>query len=157
VTPAASATVEVAAPAAAVWALLVDLDSLAALAEEAESMTWRRGTSAAPGAVFTGRNRHGRRRWSTTCTVTDADPGRRFAFDVTSGPLPIARWQYDVEPLAAVDGRERCRVTESTWDQRPAWFRRPGGWLTGTPDRQRASQQHIETTLARLRTRAEAG
>jgi hypothetical protein len=151
-----SESVDVDAAAADVYALVSDLDSMASLAEETEEMTWAEGSSAQPGAVFRGSNRNGRKTWSTTCTVTDADPGRRFAFEVTAGRLPIARWQYDVEPLADADGRARCRVTESTWDKRPGWFKRPGGWLTGVADRDTASREHIRATLARLKARAEA-
>ena len=150
-----SDSVEVDASAGAIYALLSDLDSLASLAEETESMTWTTGTRAEPGAVFTGSNRNGAKTWSTTCTVTDADPGHCFAFEVKAGLLKIARWQYDVEPLAAVDGQDRCRVTESTWDRRPGWFKKPGGWLTGVPDRETASREHIAATLARLKATAE--
>lgn len=153
--PSASATVELDASAAAVWALVTDLDALADLAEETETMTWTRGSTAVTGAVFTGRNRNGSRSWSTTCTVTDAEPGRRFAFDVRAGPLPIARWVYDVQPLDPSGGQDRCRVTESTWDRRPGWFKKPGGWLTGVKDRDRASQAHITLTLERLGSRLE--
>lgn len=145
-------TVEVDASAEKVYALLSDLDSLSLLAEETETMVWSTGTAAAPGARFKGSNRNGTKTWSTTCTVTDADPGHRFAFEVTAGPLKIARWQYDVEPL----GAERCRVTESTWDRRPGWFKKPGGWLTGVSDRTGASHDHIAATLARLKVSAEA-
>lgn len=153
--PSATVTVELDAAAVAVYALVTDLDALAALAEETEEMTWIRGTRAVPGAVFTGRNRNGRRSWSTTCTVTDAEPGRRFAFDVRAGPLPVARWQYDVSPLEESGSGPRCRVTESTWDRRPGWFKKPAGWLTGVPDRDSASHAHITLTLDRLRARVE--
>lgn len=145
----ASASVEVAAGAETAYAVLTDLDALADLAEETESMVWKRGAAPRPGAVFTGANRNGARTWSTTCRVTHAEPGRRFGFEVSAGPLRIARWQYDLEDL----GPDRCRVTESTWDRRPGWFKRPGGWLTGVQDRDRISQEHIEATLARLQDR----
>ncbi len=48
-------------------------------------MQLRKGDDVA--AVFNGRNG---KRWTaltTTCTVTDADPGRVFAFDVRSSAL----------------------------------------------------------------------
>ena len=64
------------------YALITDLPTLASLAEETETMQWRKGDAAAPGAVFTGHNRNGSQTWTTTCTVTDAEPGRVFAFDV---------------------------------------------------------------------------
>jgi hypothetical protein len=100
--------------------------------------------------VFKGRNRNGRRRWTTTCTVTDAEPGRTFAFDVKSVVIPVAHWRYD---LAATDGG--CTVTESTWDRRPGWFRKPGGMATGVMDRDSANAEHIRLTLERLKARAE--
>ena len=100
--------------------------------------------------MFKGQNRNGRRTWSTTCTVTDAEPGRVFAFDVRYTVLPISHWRYDIEPVD--DG---CRVTERTWDRRPAWFRKPAGWTTGVADRQSANLTHIQSTLQRLKQRAE--
>ena len=77
-------------------------------------MEWRKGSAVRPGAVFVGQNENSGRRWTTKCTVTDAEPGRVFAFDVRHTVVPIARWQYDI---VAADGG--CRVTESTWDRRP--------------------------------------
>jgi len=80
--------------------------------------------------VFAGHNQNGSKRWSTKCTVTDAEPGRLFAFDVRHTVFPIARWQYDI---VASDGG--CRVTE----------------------RVAANTKNIELTLQRLKRRAEAG
>jgi hypothetical protein len=148
--PSARASVEVAADAAAVYALITDLDTLAELAEETTRMRWVDGGAARAGAVFRGSNRNGWRRWTTTCTVTDAEPGRRFAFDVQHTVVPISRWQYDITPTA-----EGCTVTESTWDRRPAWFRGIAGLATGVPDRSTANTAHIEATLRRLKSRAE--
>jgi hypothetical protein len=116
-------------------------------------MSWQRGTCATPGAVFRGRNRNGVYRWSTRCTVTDAVPGRMFAFEVDL-PLPgtdIARWQYDI---VGADGG--CRVTESTWDRRSKAFAVVGRISTGTKDRDAANREHITATLGRLKARAEA-
>lgn len=135
-----------------VYRLLTDLPTLASLAEEAVAMEWRKGDAVRPGAVFVGRNENGDRRWSTTCTVTDAEPGRVFAFDVRYAMLPVARWQYDI---VSADGG--CRVTESTWDRRPGWFRKLAGKSTGVPDRAAANAEHIRLTLHRLKARAEAG
>ena len=147
-----TAAVQIDARPEEVYRLITDLPTLASLAEEAVAMEWRKGDAIRPGAVFTGHNEHGKRRWSTTCTVTDAQPGRRFAFDVRHLVIPIARWQYDI---AAADGG--CQVTESTWDRRPAWFRKLAGKATGVPDRPAANAEHIRLTLQRLKQRAEAG
>jgi hypothetical protein len=148
--PSARASVEVAADAAAVYALITDLDTLAELAEETTRMRWVDGGAARAGAVFRGSNRNGWRRWTTTCTVTDAEPGRRFAFDVTHTGVPISRWAYEITPTE--DG---CEVTESTWDRRPGWFRPLAKLATGVDDRGGTNAQHIEATLRRLKSRAE--
>lgn len=149
--PSATATVHIDAGPDVVYALITDLPTLAALAEETVAMQWRKGDSARPGAVFVGRNENGSRRWSTTCTVTDAEPAQVFAFDVRHTILPIARWSYDI--VAEGSG---CRVTESTWDRRPGWFRKLAGRATGVPDRAAANAEHIRLTLQRLKERAEA-
>ena len=128
--PSASATVEVAAAPEVVYSLVSDLASLAELAEETTVLRWRRGRHGRAGAVFRGTNRIGWRRWSTTCKVTDADAGRRFAFEVTHTAVPVARWQYDIAPSDA-----GCTVTESTWDRRPKWFEVLSRPATGVSDR----------------------
>lgn len=75
------------------------------------------------GMVFEGRNKRGALRWTTKCTVTYAEPGRRFAFRVHAIgarrprlPGAIATWEYRFEP---VDGG--TRVTETWTDDRRAW------------------------------------
>ena len=135
-----------------VYQLITDLSTLAACAEEARAMEWRKGDAARPGAVFKGHNRNGIFRWSTTCTVTDAEPSQVFAFDVRYLGLPIARWRYDI---AGDDGG--CRVTERTWDRRPSWFTKTAWIGTGVRDRDSANAEHIKLTLQRLKEKAEAG
>ncbi|OBJ91008.1 SRPBCC family protein [Mycobacterium asiaticum] len=149
--PSASASVQIAATPEAVYGMITDLPTLAELAEEAVSMQWRKGDAVTEGAVFVGHNENGRKRWTTKCTVTDADPGRAFAFEVRHTVLPIARWQYDIEPQA--DGG--CRVTESTWDRRPGWFRKLAKQATGVADRDAENRKNIDITLQRLKERAE--
>jgi hypothetical protein len=147
----AEASVKISADPAAVYKLITDLPTLASLGEEVEEMQWRKGSSAAPGARFKGRNSHEGRTWTTTCTVTDADPGRTFAFDVkTFGVVPVAHWRYELTPTE--DG---CTVTERTWDRRPGWIRKPAEMSTGVHDRQGANAEHIKQTLARLKAKAE--
>ena len=149
---AAQADVGIDADPATVYHLITDLATLASLAEEARAMEWRKGDAARPGAVFKGHNRNGIYRWSTTCTVTDAEPGQVFAFDVRYLGLPIARWRYDI--VCDDDG---CRVTERTWDRRPGWFSRTAWIGTGVRDRDAANAEHIKLTLQRLKEKAEAG
>jgi hypothetical protein len=150
--PSATSTVEIAAAPATVYALITDLGAMADIAEETSVMRWQKGASgAAPGAVFKGTNRNGWRSWTTTCKVTAADPGQRFAFEVSHTGVPISRWQYDIEPAG-----EGCTVTESTWDRRPGWYKRPAGLVTGVMNRAGANADHIAATLQRLKARAES-
>ncbi|MGH3861507.1 SRPBCC family protein [Actinokineospora sp.] len=149
--PDARAQVEVEAPADQVFSLVSDLPCLARVSEEFGSGKWL-GGSAGPsvGARFRGSNRRGIRIWSTVSTVTDADP-TRFAFDVRFLGLPVSRWQYDIEPTET-----GCKVTESTWDRRPAWFRPLTVIGTGVTDRRVHNQRNIELTLAKLKQAAES-
>lgn len=150
--PSASASTEVNASPDAVYELVSDLPGLARLAAEFEGGKWLDGAQkAAVGVRFRGHNRQNWRRWSTTAKITDADPGRRFAFDVYSIGLRASRWQYDFE--ATADG---CRVEERTWDMRPAWFRLVANLVTGVSDRAGANQRNMEHTLSQLKTAAEA-
>ena len=148
----AQAEVSIHADADAVYQLITDLPTLASLAEENEAMEWRKGDKVCPGAVFKGHNRNGSHRWSTTCTITEADPGRVFAFDVRYAVLPIAHWRYDIVPAEGGG----CRVTERTWDRRPGWFSKTAWVGTGVRDRDAANAEHIKLTLARLKEKAEA-
>jgi hypothetical protein len=150
--PCVTSTVEIDARPVVVYGLITDLTTLASLAEEPVAMEWRKGGAVGPGAVFVGHNENSGHRWTTKCTVTDAEAGRVFAFDVRYTVIPIARWQYDI---VAADGG--CQVTESTWDRRPGWFRKVAPRATGVADRAGANAEHIRLTLQRLKQRAEAG
>jgi hypothetical protein len=136
-----------------VYALISDVATMSALAEETTRNTLLGGASAATvGARFRGTNKRGIRRWSTVATVTDAAPGTQFAFDVTSlGVIPIARWQYDIAPAEG-----GCVVTESTWDRRPSWFYGIAWLSTGVTDRAGVNTRNIAKTLQRLKEKAES-
>jgi hypothetical protein len=151
--PSAFAHTEVHAPAEVVYALVSDLPGMSEVAEEFERGTWLGGArEATVGARFRGHNKRARRRWSTTATVTDAEPGRRFAFEVVSvAGIPVSRWQYDFAPTDS-----GCRVEERTWDRRPSWFRPLANLFTGVSDRTRHNQRNMEQTLRRLKAAAEA-
>jgi Polyketide cyclase / dehydrase and lipid transport len=146
----AQAEVSIEANPDTVYQLITDLPTLASLAAELHTMEWRKGEAARPGAVFKGHNQNGSHKWSTTCTVTDAEPGRTFAFDVKYAVLPIARWRYDITPEG-----NGCRVTERTWDRRPGWFSKTAWIGTGVRDRDAANSEHIKLTLQRLKEKAE--
>ncbi|GLY36250.1 polyketide cyclase [Amycolatopsis sp. NBRC 101858] len=150
--PNATGRIEIGAAPEVVYALVSDPGKLAEVAEEYAGHRWVGGFDGpAVGARFRGRNRRGFRRWSTLSTITDADPGRRFGFEVTSvAGLPVSRWQYDFEPAGG-----GCVVVESMWERRPAWFKVPTSTVTGVWDRDSANAGNIAATLARLKRAAE--
>lgn len=146
-----TAAIEIAASPSDVYALLTDLPTMASLAEEAHTMEWQKGSSAVPGAVFKGYNRNGSKTWTTSCTVTEAEPGKTFGFAVKSSIVPIAHWRYDI-----TETTNGCRVAESTWDNRPGLLKMFAASLTGVQDRDAANAENIRLTLERLKARAEA-
>ncbi|WP_051797409.1 SRPBCC family protein [Streptomyces sp. NRRL S-337] len=151
--PAARGAVAIRATPADAYRVVSDPPVMIRLAEEAHRAHWLGGATApAVGARFRGHNRNGLRRWVTTCRITDADPGRRFAYEVTA-PLgvPISRWQYDIAPTA-----KGCTVTETTWTRVPLWFIPLAILITGVFDRIGVNHTHIGTTLQRLKHHLES-
>jgi uncharacterized protein YndB with AHSA1/START domain len=146
-------TTEIAAPADAVYDLVADMPRIGEWSPECERVEWTEGAAAAAvGVGFVGHNRNGRRRWSTHGTVTVADRGREFAFEVRSVlNLPVSRWSYRFDGVP-----QGCRVTESTADHRGWLVTTLGRLATGVGDREARNRQTMTTTLARLRAAAEA-
>jgi hypothetical protein len=144
-------SVDVTAPPEVVWGLVSDLPGMGRFSPEATGGAWTGGhTGPAVGAVFAGRNARGRRSWRTRSRVVACEPGRVFAFEVSSAGLPVAEWRYDVEPTDA-----GCRVTESWTDRRGALIRVVGGLATGVRDRRAYAATSMEQTLDRVKTAAE--
>ncbi len=119
-------TLEIAAPAEAVWGVVSDLPRMGELSPENAGGKWVKGaTGPAEGAIFSGTNRNGFRRWKTTATVVACEPGKVFEIAITLGPMAIANWRYEFEGAGG-----GCRVTESWLDKRSGWVRlagRPAG------------------------------
>ncbi|MCU1691399.1 MAG: hypothetical protein JWM64_490 [Frankiales bacterium] len=143
-------SIEVAATPEAVWALVSDLPGMGRLSPEATGGRWVKGGGPVVGAVFRGSNAQGRRRWSTTATVVEAEPGRAFAFEVSSLGLAVARWAYALEPVAG-----GCRVTETWHDRRGRLIEVSGALVTGTRDRRGFTEASIAQTLASVKATLE--
>ncbi len=110
---------QIAAPAQKVWELVSDLPRMGEWSPENVGGKWVKGaTGPATGAVFTGKNRNGFRRWSTTATVVDCQPGKAFEIAVTSMGMKVSNWRYEFE-----DTGGGCQVTESWDDHRTALMR----------------------------------
>jgi hypothetical protein len=148
-------TAHIDAPAHVVYAMVSDVTRMGLWSPETTSCRWLNGASGpAVGNRFKGSNQAGWRRWSTTCTITAAERGRRFAFDVSLSRFPIARWGYDIEGDGpGVDG---CTVTESWSDRRPRWMQRLSPYVMGVRDWAAHNQDGMATTLAALKRAAES-
>jgi Polyketide cyclase / dehydrase and lipid transport len=145
-------TETIAASPEQIYALISDLPRMGEWSPENIGGKWLRGAScAAVGATFKGENRQGSKSWSTKVTITDAEPGKTFAFTVTAGPLSVAEWRYDL----AADGASTT-VTETWRDRRNPVLKRLGGIVAGVSDRATYTQVSINTTLAALKLAAEA-
>src|SRR5206468_4094224 len=91
----AQATTTIAADPVKVYNLVSDLPRMGEWSPENTGGRWVGGaTGPAVGARFRGTNRHGVAVWMTGVTVTAADPGQRFAFDVDFLGVPISTWEY---------------------------------------------------------------
>jgi ribosome-associated toxin RatA of RatAB toxin-antitoxin module len=135
-----------------VYDLVSDVTRMGEWSPETTSCRWLSGNGpAALGARFRGTNKRLIAQWTTTCTVTAADPGRRFAFDVRWGPWYISEWSYDIEPTP-----EGCRVTEAWADRRRAALRVSSPAVMGIVDRSAHNRRGMEKTLAALKAAAEA-
>jgi hypothetical protein len=129
------------------YRLVSDVTRMGEWSPETTSCRWLGGaTGPSVGARFKGSNRQGWRRWSTTCTVVDAEPGHRFTFEVNSGPLPISRWSYEFNAVG-----EGCRVTETWTDRRPGWIVPAGAVVMGIRNRDEHNRAGMRATLAALR------
>lgn len=152
--PIATGQVAIKAPAAEVYRLVSDPTVMVGFAEEVYRARWLDDGETTVGRRFRGYNRNGARRWWTVCKVTDAEPGRRFAYEVrTPFMVPIARWQFDLRPAA--DGCS-CIVVESSWLRVPRWFFPIAILITGQPDRPGTNKSNIAITLNRLKEHVEA-
>lgn len=150
--PIASGQVTINATPAEVYRLVSDPTVMVGFAEEVYRARWLDGaTEAKVGERFRGDNRNGIRRWWTICQVTDAEPGRCFAYEVsTPFKVPIARWQFD---LAQAD--DGCTLVERSWMRVPRWFVPFAIMITGQPDRPGTNNANIATTLTRLKAHLE--
>jgi len=103
------------------------------------------------GARFVGHNRNGVFRWWTTCQVIAAVPDRRFAFDVSAGPVPVARWDWTLLPAPGGGTEVTLAWTDRRTGPLGALMRRGGVVAVGARIDRAHVQRNIETSLERLR------
>jgi hypothetical protein len=138
-----------------IWDLVSDVTKIGRYSPETFEAEWLDGaTGPAVGARFRGhvkRNGKGPTYWSS-CTVTECEPGRVFAFGVGTKGRVLNTWRYELAP--AGDGTGGTDVTESfelspTLGLRLYWAAL--GWARG-----RTNRNGMRTTLERIRAEVEA-
>jgi uncharacterized protein YndB with AHSA1/START domain len=144
-------SVVIEAPGSAVYRLIADPMRMAEWSPECVRCRWVGGAhGAAVGARFRGTSRNGRRRWTTTSTITEMHDGEVFAWEVTYFGWPVARWQYRIEPSG-----DAVRLVESVDDRRGRFLRAVSPVITGSPDRDVRNSDTMETTLLAVKAAAE--
>ncbi len=96
----AEVTHHFAAPIAAVWALLADIERMAGLGPEHTAAAWATAERGV-GARFDGTNKRDDMEWTVPCFVTEWAPPLRFAWAVLDRENPSSVWSYT---LREVDG-----------------------------------------------------
>jgi uncharacterized protein YndB with AHSA1/START domain len=140
------------APPEAVWTLLADVERMGEWSPECYRVEWLDGAAApaTTGARFKGRNKSGVLRWSMTCEVKVANPGRELAWSTVRGGRDIVWWRYRLEPSNG--GTEVSQSFEAkSW---PLDVRAFEDIVMRGRDRKR--EQAMFTTLERIRAVAEA-
>jgi uncharacterized protein YndB with AHSA1/START domain len=146
-------SVTVNAPARRVYALVSDPMRMAEFSSECVGCRWIGGsTHAEVGATFKGTSRNGRRRWSTRSKITEMRTDELYAWDVTYIGMPVARWEYRIEPGEAGG----VRLVESVDDRRGRFLRRVSPWITGSPDRAARNAETMQHTLDKVKAAAES-
>jgi hypothetical protein len=147
----AEATETIAADAHTLYALVSDLSQMGRWSPEAVGGKWIKGAAGPTvGAKFHGNNKSGWRRWSTTAEITEAEPGKRFAFHVSSAGVPVADWSYDFASVG-----DSTIVVENWTDLRPGWLDRLSKPVMGVPDRAVHNQRNMALTLTALKQAVE--
>lgn len=158
-----SRSIDIAVDPATAYAAVSDIRQMGRWSPENKGGTVKgEFTQAHVGMRFVGDNKRGPVRWQTECVVTDAEPERRFAFDVVRYgfgramvPINVASWAYDFEPSEI-----GTRVTETWTDGRTRWpdftTRIFDPIATRTPSFAEFQRGNIERTLANLKRELEA-
>jgi uncharacterized protein YndB with AHSA1/START domain len=148
-----SVSIDIDAPADRIYTLVADLPGMGRWSPECTGGRWLGDTTEArPGARFRGTNRNGLFRWSTTCTITAADPGRELEWVTSALGLSGALWRYEFRP----NERGGTTVVESTEDRRGPLLRWTAPFTVGVRDRAGRNHASMQTTLLRLKAEAEA-
>lgn len=141
----ASVSRDVASTPEAMWRLVTDLPRMGEWSPENRGGEWINAKGPAVGVRFKGRNKNGKRSWSTTVEVIRCDEPRVFAFSLLVGKSKWCDWVYEIEPIPT-----GVRVTHSWIDHRSAFTSWLGGVVSGVKDRASHNAANMEKTLDAL-------
>ena len=136
---------DVASTPEAMWRLVTDLPRMGEWSPENQGGEWIDVKGPAVGVRFKGRNKNGKRSWSTTVEVIRCDEPRVFAFSLLVGKSKWCDWVYEIEPTST-----GVRVTHSWIDRRSAFTSWLGGVVSGVKDRATHNAANMEKTLDAL-------
>lgn len=128
-----------------VYRLIADVTRMGEWSPEATGAQWLSGEPGAVASTFRGHNRRPWVKWSTICTVTIADPGKRFAFDVRAAGKPVSTWEFEIVPNAA-----GCEVVQRWFDRRSTFYTMTSMITVGLVRRSVRNRQTMERTLEAL-------
>ncbi len=96
--PVVEVSADIAAPPAAVWRLVTDINLPARFQDEFQEAWWVGAGGPGPGAEFRGRQQRGDREWETMSYVTEFEEGRAFGWAVSDRDNPGATWTFLLTP-----------------------------------------------------------
>ncbi|MGC4963022.1 SRPBCC family protein [Gordonia sp. DT101] len=156
--PTAEVHIRVAAPPAVVWQVVTDVESMAEMSSELQSVRWT-DPAAEPGVgvTFIGASRHpAMGEWSTTSHVVEWNPPTSFAWAVEDVDSPSATWRFTLDP----DGDE---TVLTQWVQMGPGRSGLSAAIDAMPDkeqkivfvRMREFETNMTATLDQIKDRAE--
>ncbi|CAB4618953.1 unannotated protein [freshwater metagenome] len=147
-----SVSLDIAASPEKVWALVIDLPRMGEWSPENQGGVWAKGaTGPAVGARFKGRNKNGKKSWSTSVEVNVLDAPKKFSFGLMALGKNWCDWIYEIEATAT-----GCRVTHSWVDHRASWHDKLGKLVSGVSNRAVHNRKNMEITLQNLAAAATA-
>ena len=99
--PTVEVTERVGVDVSAAWAAVTDIELPTRYSPELQAVVWLDGATApAVGARFEGRNANEHLgEWTTTCTVVEVEPQRRWAWSVGEPGGEWSTWGFEVDPV----------------------------------------------------------
>ena len=141
-----SVTRDISASPEKVWGLIVDLPRMGEWSPENKGGAWAKGvTGPALGATFKGRNKNGKKSWSTKVEINAFNAPKKFSFGLMVSGKNWCDWIYEIEPTAT-----GCRVTHSWDDHRASWADFLGKLVSGVSNRATHNRANMEITLDKL-------